>query len=1131
MKLGRAAFAVFACSIVVPMRLPGASEALNKADQLEQSGDAVAARAALLGEIEHDPRDPAALGAYAEFLDRYHDSEARAAYRKWLAVLAPGSAQARLVQRRLLLLDLVDGDRTAQAADLAAYRQAGGQEFNLPSGEAATPKDAANFIEIPGPLRSFARMSAIVADPAPEDVLPAVARNVVTNGYQASRSNDVLEPTEYLKLLVRYVSQARELEKLAGPEKVIKIENCESAQTGELLRIVGFRMRGGCGSEVVLETVNAARAFLTTDSGFPMSDLEQALRTSRPFTYDFHGSRVPVLYGPDYWVTAKERGAGDFLDAFLADPGLCRFYLGMAKIDRTTADLLKTSVPMPRLRAYAHVLDFFGGMFEIRNGRAIVPGGQKSAATWGELAGVSPEKGPQFLEKLLTKDDGWMASLFDALARMHGPVQAYLTDPVRMKRFYGAVRGNVTSPGPARPVFRANADMMLLTTRLRLDPDGRPHIPGGINVWRSLFIDHPHGKYDAKLTRLANAWQNPDDVLEALFALSRKSVENEPLKIFMALSDLDRYRSQPLQPATVERLAHSFNLFGPQYRILTDSAVVTDATVNRFLDTMEAIDKIHDLGLRSDAAGSMQALTGLWQIFCRTGALPPGASDQALAATLSPFAAIRGERDVFTAARNGVKLLLASTGSNATGTSAQDRMLELLAGASEADDSEIKSQMVSEMLRVLEAQRIVSLTTILQVADTLEKAAAGQKADMAQMAKTFARISEIQLPRTALTGAEKNALAMGYWPEKHVDTERKLNLRALVDKAGGDQERLLAVEGSLAPLLRDTLVAFNYIHYAPPGAQILYTNPLFVRGHDFVGLSSTGSTWKSTEPLGVGWPANGGGRLVGSLVNLPYALAEAEQNFLIPSQTQALIWGDLAPQMLLSAKLPRWWKVTPAQMHWVNLHMGLAETLLAESALSTDLRAKVLEALQPLVPPNRMYQINFDLESGNVSAALGSVTPVEMYFMACSMESAPAVQEEPAVAEIHRLATSRAAEVSEEAISKAFGTPKPTLSNSYRSELLKLRTFPTLMGYSSRIMAESWESNTLYWAAIGDQMHVTPGQLNILIPEWTEKVVERIFASHLEDWPALLRSLRMVGHEVQSGALVSPGLGSQPAGL
>jgi len=71
------------------------------------------------------------------------------------------------------------------------------------------------------------------------------------------------------------------------------------------------------------------------------------------------------------------------------------------------------------------------------------------------------------------------------------------------------------------------------------------------------------------------------------------------------------------------------------------------------------------------------------------------------------------------------------------------------------------------------------------------------------------------------------------------------------------------------------------------------------------------------------------------------------------------------------------------------------------------------------------------------------------------------------------------------------------------------------MGYSSRIMAESWESNLLFWADIADSTGVTPAQLNVVVPDWTRKAVERIFASHLEDWPALLKSLRSVGDEVR----------------
>ena len=71
------------------------------------------------------------------------------------------------------------------------------------------------------------------------------------------------------------------------------------------------------------------------------------------------------------------------------------------------------------------------------------------------------------------------------------------------------------------------------------------------------------------------------------------------------------------------------------------------------------------------------------------------------------------------------------------------------------------------------------------------------------------------------------------------------------------------------------------------------------------------------------------------------------------------------------------------------------------------------------------------------------------------------------------------------------------------------------MGYSSRILAESWESNLLYYASIADELQIPPSQLNLLVPVWTQQTVEHIFATHLEDWPALLRSLRAVGEEAR----------------
>ncbi len=763
-----------------------ADETLDRARDLERKGDALGARTLLARAASGNPADVPLLVDYARFLDRYADPGARAAYEKALAGMrrSGDSAQVSGVLRRLAELDLLAGDRAAAGRRLEEYRSMGGrvEAWQQPT------VDVHHLMTVPGPMRSFSRMAALSADLRPEEVMEALARNVVTNGYQASHGNEALDQTEYLKLVHRYLSQARELEKLAGASKAIRVENCESATAGELLRVLGFRMRGGCGSEVVLETVNATRAFLTTDSGFPVADLEQALRTNRPFSYDFTPSQIPILYGEDYWNPAKDKQPGELIDVMLNDPALCRLYLGLAKIEPSTAEALRKAVPMTRLKAFAHVLDFFGTMFEIRDGKAVIPGGPRTRETWTELAGASPDQGVQFFEKLIAKDDGWLASYYDALERLNGSARDYLTEPARLKRFYTALRGRITSPGPARPVFRSNADLMLLTTRMRMDPDGRPHVPGSLEVWRNLFVNSPQGKYDAKLAKTAVNWKDPDDVLEALFALCRRSVENEPLKIFMALSDLDRTRTKPLAPDTVDRLAREYRVMGAQYALFNDAPTLSDQTIIQFLDTAHAISRIRDQMLRADTAGSMQALVSLWQIFARQGLLSPQEADKTLASILSGFAQIRSNRDTFDSGRNGVKVLLAATHSPQD-TQYQEHLIDLLAGSESPADVESHNLVVQEMLRVFEAQRIVPLDALFGLADHLESLARGERVNPALISRLSSRIAEIQLPRASLSAVEKNSFAFGYWTEKHVEMQRRVNMRAVIERAAGDAEK------------------------------------------------------------------------------------------------------------------------------------------------------------------------------------------------------------------------------------------------------------------------------------------------------------------------------------------------------
>src|ERR1700678_1818834 len=207
----------------------GADDFSVRAWQMESKGDAAEARDYLQHAAQTGGVD--AQLAYAQFLDQHNDPAARAAYEK---VWDTGHGEQReLAARRLVVLDLVAGDRNAAQRDVEQYRSAGGRDFSLPPLSAIPQKP--QTIAIPGPLRSFSRMAALSPEISAEDVLPALARNVVTNGYQAAGSNDVLEQTEYLKLVIRYLAQARELEKLADSSGAIKVETCDSTQTGELL--------------------------------------------------------------------------------------------------------------------------------------------------------------------------------------------------------------------------------------------------------------------------------------------------------------------------------------------------------------------------------------------------------------------------------------------------------------------------------------------------------------------------------------------------------------------------------------------------------------------------------------------------------------------------------------------------------------------------------------------------------------------------------------------------------------------------------------------------------------------------------------------------------------------------------
>jgi hypothetical protein len=80
---------------------------------------------------------------------------------------------------------------------------------------------------------------------------------------------------------------------------------------------------------------------------------------------------------------------------------------------------------------------------------------------------------------------------------------------------------------------------------------------------------------------------------------------------------------------------------------------------------------------------------------------------------------------------------------------------------------------------------------------------------------------------------------------------------------------------------------------------------------------------------------------------------------------------------------------------------------------------------------------------------------------------------------------------------------------------------PAFAGYSSRLLAESWDSGNLYWARLADETGASPETLNRLVPELTRRMVEKVFATDFEDWPALVRALHETGDEFRRTKVAS----------
>jgi hypothetical protein len=664
---------------------------------------------------------------------------------------------------------------------------------------------------------------------------------------------------------------------------------------------------------------------------------------------------------------------------------------------------------------------------------------------------------------------------------------------------------------------------LLLVTRLHLDPDGQPHIPGNLEIWKDIYRQKTDSKLVKDLGKRAAHITTPDQFVQTLFSVSRANTEFGPLQIYLAMSEIDTRRAanHRLSPETVRLLARRFEEFSYQYRMFSEFPELNDASIARFIETAGNLDTISNSTLRGNTLGTFQGIVGLWQILARQGEIPRAQMNESWQKALKPFEKVRTSAQLFDAGRASTIEMFGSA-SGKTHVS-QDEIIEMIAGPRQtlAEGKRMHEDLANRIRSILDEQRLVSLDTILALGDALQRKAEGKPIDDS-LVSLAGELREFEMPQPIFTRGERTKWAAGVYNNRHTELQMQTDV-ARVLKSSASHAQLEEARGQLASFLRDILVGLNYAYYEPPGAQALHHNPLFVRSHDFAGETVAGikGIWQAPQLFGEGSPAGGGAHLVGSLADLPFVLAELEQDFIAPENVQALIWREFVPGLVTSAVLPRWWGVSRTELHAVTLYQRCGEELLSASAKDEGLRRKVISALADRMPPQELGEVEKSLSDGRVKEELPLVSPADTFYLAAEFRR-KFPDDSHAVAageELQKLSDQYPEEVGWARLSKDFGVPHPTLAQTYARELLNVPPLPPFAGYSSRLLAESWDSGNLYWARLADENGYAPEVLNRLVPELTRRMVEKIFATNFEDWPALLRALRETGNDFREGKI------------
>ncbi len=977
---------------------------LAKAEALERQNLVYQARETLR-QAAASIDDAALLTRLAAFEDTF-GAAAPAAYQKLASLLlqaAPKPAGADLALQRGLEVSLREND-TEHTTWFSGRLETEGNTSARKWLPAARDLNTSGT-GVPGGLDALSFIAHGKPKTAPESFFTEYCRAVV----QHTSTLDAKQNKAYAEAIQQHFQRIATLDgmgKRDGNRLILTLslsDNKSKHRAEQILNVLGVKLRANK-SEVTLQrgkkSSQAERQETTAALAVDEVGLLETLQAGKPFTLEITSDWARVYPNERIWRETffpKEKLYGGFAEAVAHTPRLAKLYVGLSAVGEPAVEALFAGVGLKTLyNKYADPLSSYSSALAVQGKRVVVPGGAGAEAAWAQLVGANPAAPPGFFKALLEKDDGRILAFFFTLAQIDAAHQRFFTlSHTRLSRFY-QLFAETAAPQIAAGHMTRDTGFIEFLRDIPLDGDGSVNFPGAAEIWMVAKGTTRSSSSTAKLLKKASRAAAPDEEDEVLIRMARTRYQNRgerhsELDNFIAVSRIDAHRATPLEGDAALNLAQHFGTTGAAYPYFTILTVLETRHFELFFSVLETL-RTHD---RLDANLALGELHGLIELLCllrKQDLLSDENAAVIFRSLCERFLAARAPGDRAAASLDVLRQILAAGKNRRAEASPDEQWREWLAGSSAPVHFAIHGKLLSadpakartrDFQRVLELQKVPSLSDLLNLYEATRRLAAGQPAaeQIRVIEAAAARMPAVDLPKALkLTGKEKEYLRR-FDPAALRKTAQQLHQKTSKQKANPKDLEKLAAEmlSHLQPQVTLAISGLIYAYHLAPEDLILSEDALLLRKHRYLEFTSG---YGDAMMIAASRFVAGEGSTAGS----HFAGGFAQFSKVAGAAGVYMKAGGAGTESTFGAQIgtlrdTSWKLLNEGDLRLLSLRIQVAREWVVQSAMRPDLFADLSESTLGLLSLARRADLLSGLTARSWKQVWETVTLSDLYFL------------------------------------------------------------------------------------------------------------------------------------------------------